>query len=109
MNPRKPIADLRLQGSPNLGRSLAYERADAEKPPLSAKQKTELEQLDALILQCMKCCRRGMTIRGKRNPAFANLDALTKIRQRILLNRDPATNDSEILAELDAVLGKAKN
>jgi len=109
MNPRTPISELSLSGSPNLRRALAREKADAEKPPLSAKQKTEIEKLDELIAQCMKCCKRGMTIKGKRNPAFANLDALTKVRQRILLNRDPQNEPSEIMSELDAALEKLRN
>jgi len=109
MNPRTPIADLKLSGSPNLARALKREKNDLDRPPLTQKQQTELEQIDALIMQCLKCCKRGQTRRGRRNPAFANLDALTKVRQRILARREPQESGADILDEIDRAMSGAKN
>jgi hypothetical protein len=93
-----------LEGSPNLGRALAREKADAEKTALSAEQRDEVKRLDELIQQAIKCCTRGMTVKGKRNPAFANLATLVKTRKQILESRGSAPSNADMLAEIDEVL-----
>jgi hypothetical protein len=81
LNPRKPIEELQLVGSPNLHRALKRQRADENTPPLTPEQETEITKLDGLIALAMRACKRGQTIRGRRNPAFQNLEALIKVRK----------------------------
>jgi hypothetical protein len=107
MNPRTPISDLKLTASPNLTRALKREKADAEKPPLSEAQKSELAQVDELIQQAFKACRRGQTIKRKANPAFRHLQVLFGLRDRILARRDPENQASEIMNEIDLALREA--
>jgi hypothetical protein len=86
MNPRKSIEELELQGSPNLGRSLKRLEAEKGQPaePLTESQQSEVAQLDELIAQSMRACRKGSTVDGKRNPAYANLALLVKTRKELI-------------------------
>lgn len=106
MNPRKTVAELKLECSNNLARTLGYEKRDQEKPPLTAEQHDEVKRLAELIQQAMKCCARGMTVKGKKNPAFANLQVLVNIRRELLASRIPPKkqSDSELLREADRLL-----
>jgi hypothetical protein len=110
MNPRTPIEELQLTGSPNLHRALKRQQADENTPPLTPEQESEITKLDGLIALAMRACKRGQTIRGRRNPAFQNLESLMKVR-KTLENRkiDPATASNRLLkeaTELLAGLGK---
>lgn len=108
MNPRTPISELRLQGSPNMRRALDREKADAERPPLTAAQQAELARIDELIDLAMKACKRGQTLRGRRNPSFANLELLTRVRAHLLAQRDkPDTQKDLVSAEIDDAITKA--
>lgn len=104
-NPRTEIDELRLQHSPNLGRALNREKAEAE--PLSPGVEREVEQIDALIAAAMKACKKGSTVRGRRNPAFANLASLIKSRDLLLRGkkRPTAKSANKILAEANELLG----
>jgi len=102
MNPRTPITELELTASPNLLRAKKREKADAEKPPLTPEQESELEQVNQLIAQALKCCRRGATFRGKKNPAFAILEGLVKVRKTLEARKpDPRSESARILREAD--------
>jgi hypothetical protein len=110
MNPRTPITQLELVGSPNLKRAREYAEKDAAKPPLTDTQRAEVEQLDILIQECFKACARGQTRRGKRNPSFANLQALVKTRKTIIEGRQlpPAEKTpQELVSEIDRMLATA--
>jgi len=107
MNPRTSIDDLKLQGSNNLKRALDRQRADRAKS-LSEEQKEELAQLDQLIALALRACRRGQTIKGKRNPSFANLELLTRVRSSIAARSDAAEKKGpSILGELDDAIKNA--
>jgi hypothetical protein len=81
MNPRAPLENLQLAGSPNLGRALKRQQEDENAPPLAPEQLSEIARVDELISLAMRACRRGQTIRGRRNPAFQNLIDLVKTRK----------------------------
>ena len=81
MNPRTPMGDLQLAGSPNLRRALKRQHEDENAPPLTQEQEGEISKVDALIALAMRACKRGQTIRGRRNPAFQNLESLLKVRK----------------------------
>lgn len=101
-NPRTPITELELTGSPNLGRALKRANEDA---PLTPAQRGELEQIDDLIQRALAACRRGQVVKGKRNPAFANLAILVRLRQTVSAGRDPEKKSTqELLAEVDRLL-----
>jgi|SRR5580704_6914935 hypothetical protein len=110
MNPRTPIEELQLTGSPNLHRALKRQQADENTPPLTPEQESEIAKVDALIGLAMRACRRGQTVRGRRNPAFANLESLVKVRKTLESRKiDPATASNRLLqeaTELLAGLGK---
>jgi hypothetical protein len=94
MNPRTPIEELQLTGSPNLHRALKRQQADENTPPLTPEQESEITKLDGLIALAMRACKRGQTIRGRRNPAFQNLEALIKVR-KLLEGRKGNTETTE--------------
>lgn len=104
MNPRKPIADLELAGSPNLRRAQKRKQADAEKPPLTIETKNEIAELNGLIQKAMRACRRGQTVAGKRNPAFGHLATLIKLRRVLSEGRMPMRPGEDLLAEVDQIL-----
>ena len=106
-NPRTPITELRLQASPNLGRALKREQADAEKT-LTPEAQSEVARIDHLIQKAMDACERGQTVHGKRNPAFAHIALLVKTRKAILeTKRAPEKQDTQdMLDEIDAQLAK---
>jgi hypothetical protein len=81
MNPRTPIEELQLAGSSNLRRALKRQKADESTVPLTPEQESEITKLDGLIALAMRACKRGQTIRGRRNPAFQNLESLIKVRK----------------------------
>jgi hypothetical protein len=83
LNPRTTIEDLQLAGSPNLRRALKRQQADENAPPVTPEQEGEIAKIDALIAKAMNACRRGQTIRGRRNPAFQNLESLIKVRKLV--------------------------
>jgi hypothetical protein len=105
-NPRTPISELLLTGSPNLRRALDREKAEADAPALTLEAKSEVEKLDALIAQALKCCKRGATFRKKTNPAFAQLSSLMKCRDLLLRGKkDPSKKSAqEVLQEADKML-----
>ena len=109
-NPRTPLDELRLQNSPNLRRALERERAEGqEAAPLTEEQKTEVSKLDALISQAMHACRKGQTVKGKRNPAFANLALLVKTRKELISGggkRKDKGKDKSPMEQLDEMLSK---
>ena len=102
---RTPISELKLQGSPNLGRALKREK-DAR--PLTADEQNEVRQLDELIQQAMKACRRGCTVRGKPNPAFNQLAQLVKTRAKLLAGKK-VTDDTSPMAEINRLIERATN
>lgn len=108
MNARKSLNDLRLAASPNLGRAIKL-RADDAKKILSERQRVLLAEIDTLISKSVKACHKGQSLRTKRNPAFANLSELLRIRDRILAQRDEKKSGEEMLLELDGLLGKDTN
>ena len=70
-------------------------------------QRDEVAQVDELIGECLRSCARGQTRRGKRNPAFANLESLVRVRRRIVegkaLPEEKGTVGARALAEADAL------
>lgn len=105
-NPRTDINELMLQGSPNLRRALHREKADESGPALTPEQLSEIEKLDELIALAMKACRKGSTLRGKRNPAFQNVATLIKARDLLTKGRKPAKKSAQqILADADKIMG----
>lgn len=108
MNPRTPIEELRLTGSPNLRRALKREAADANTPVLPEEQQSEIAQLDALIQKALHACKRGQVFKGKRNPAFANLKTLVQLRKLLTNSRSDLKQQSteEILAEANKLMGR---
>ncbi|HXX20520.1 MAG TPA: hypothetical protein VEJ46_14040 [Candidatus Acidoferrum sp.] len=105
-NPRTEISDLLLQNSPNLARALRREKDDAS-VTLTPEQQSEVEQLDELIAAAMRACKKGSTVGGKRNPAFANLQALVRTRDMLLKGRRATAKSSkDLLAEADRLLGR---
>jgi hypothetical protein len=81
LNPRTAIEELELAGSPNLPRALKRKQVDEIALPLTPEQESEIAKIDALIGKAMNACKRGQTVRGRRNPAFQNLEALIKVRK----------------------------
>jgi hypothetical protein len=110
MNPRTPIGDLQLAGSANLRRALKREEAEKSAPMLTPEQESEIARVDELISLAMRACRRGQTVKGRRNPAFQNLESLMKVRKTLEGRKiDPATASNRLLkeaTELLAGLGK---
>lgn len=104
MRERTPLDLLELQGSPNLRRSLKREAAEAS-ATLAPETRSEIEQLNELIAQAMRACKRGHTFRGKPNPAFEHLTKLVKTRDVLTKGKKPAKTAREILAEANAALG----
>jgi hypothetical protein len=110
MNARTPIRDLQLAGSPNLPRALKREQTEKNALPLTAEQENENENIDALIALAMRACRRGQTVRGRRNPAFANLESLVKVRKTLESRKiDPATASNRLLKEATELLAGLGN
>jgi hypothetical protein len=107
MNPRTDVKVLELQGANgNLRRALKRESAEAEAPAISPDVKSEIEELNALIAQALKCCRRGATYKKKSNPAFRQLESLIRCREMLRKGRPPGKKSAaEILADADRVLG----
>ena len=104
-NARTPLDDLQLQGSPNLRRALQREEAEENAPPLTAAQQSELDELTQLISLAIKACRRGSTVKGRRNPAFANLASLIKSRDVLTRGRKPGKKSTQqLLADADKLL-----
>jgi hypothetical protein len=91
MTERTSLEDLKLQGnSSNLQR--AQKRIAREKVQtlsVTADRKSEIAQLDELIAQALKTCRKGQTRNKKANPAFANLASLVKTRTLLLRGEKP--------------------
>jgi hypothetical protein len=110
LNARTQIADLQLAGSPNLRRALKREEEEKNAPQLTQEQASEIACVDELISLAMRACRRGQTIRGRRNSAFQNLESLVKVRKALESRKiDPATASNRLLkeaTELLAGLGK---
>jgi hypothetical protein len=105
-NPRTPIDELQLQGSPNLRRAFARQDAEMNAPPLSPETKSEIEEIDALIAQALKCCKRGATFRKKSNPAFRQLESLIRSREVLLKGHTPRKKSAaDVLADADRILG----
>jgi len=103
-NPRTPIDELELAGSPNLLRAQKRVKADAN-VVLTPEAKSEIERLTELIARAMKCCHRGQTVDGKPNPAFQNLAALIRSRELLYKGRKPGRKSAaEILAAADEML-----
>lgn len=105
MNPRKELSELHLAGSQNIGRALKREAAERDALPLTLEQESEIAKVDGLIAKAMSACKRGQIFRGRRNPAFQNLEALVKVR-KILESRkiDPSTANNRLLTEANALL-----
>jgi hypothetical protein len=104
-NPRTPLDELMLSGSPNIGRALKREKAETD-VTLTPDQRSEIEKLDELIALTIKACKKGSTKRGRRNPAFQNLSVLVKTRDLLLKGRKPSKRSTqEILAEADKMMG----
>ena len=99
-----PIDELELSGNvSNLNRALKRRKNAV---PLTESQKTEVAQLDALIAQAMKCCKRGHTFRHEKNPAFQNLALLVKTRETLLKGKAPYKKSAkEIMNDVDKLLG----
>jgi hypothetical protein len=109
MNQRTPIEDLQLTGSPNLGRALKRQQADDNAPSLTPEQESEITKLDVLIAKAMNACKRGQTIRGRRNSAFQNLESLIKARKLLegrKVNTD--TTGKRALQEAQELFGKLR-
>lgn len=105
MNARTPIADLHLAGSPNISRALKREESEKNAPPLTPEQESEIEKVDALISKAMAACKRGQIFRGKRNPAFQNLEALVKVRKTLESRKiDPSTASTRLVREATELL-----
>jgi len=104
MRERTSIEELELTGSPNLLRAKKREAAEAS-ATLAPETHTEIEQLNELIAQAMRACKRGHTFRGKPNPAFEHLTKLIKARDVLTKGKKPAKTAKEILAEANAALG----
>jgi len=100
MRERTPLEDLKLQGSPNLRRSLKRDEAEAN-APLAPEAQTEIAQLDELIARAMSACRRGMTFRGKPNCAFDHLTKLIKARDLLTKGKRPKKSTADVLADAD--------
>jgi len=110
MNPRKSLSELQLSGSPNLSRVTRYAAKDAAKT-LTDGQRAEVQKLDALIEETLLACTKGQTRRGRRNPAFTNLQTLIKSRKMIIEGKTlppapPSVQDME--AEIDELLAANK-
>jgi len=104
--PRTNLAELELTGSTNLLRSRKRMAEEAARPPLSPEAKSELMQINTLIQLAIKGCRHGQSFKGKRNPAYSNLEALVRIRRLLQGGSSAETTKSteEILAEADALM-----
>jgi len=105
MNPRSSVEDLQLAGSPNLRRALKREEVEKNTPPLTPEQESEIARVDELIALAMRACKRGQIFRGKRNPAFQNLEALVKVRKALESRKiDPATARNRLVKEATELL-----
>jgi len=105
MNPRKEISELQITGSPNLLRALKREAAERDASPLTQEQQSEISRIDELITIAMRACKRGQIFRGKRNPAFQNLEALVKIRKALESRKiDPAAASNRLIKEATELL-----
>jgi hypothetical protein len=109
MRQRTPLAVLELQGSGNIARFNAREKAEKDAPPLPPDRKAEIEQLDGLIAKCMKACAKGSTRNKKGNPAFGQLAILVRVRAQLTHGHvAPEDNAADVIAAADAMLfGKA--
>jgi len=109
MNPRTSIEDLELTGSSKLRSAIKRQQQDADAPPLTPEQESEISKLDGLIAQAMKACAHGSTFRGKRNPAFANLAELVKVRKMLEGRKvDPAVEGQRVLREAKELFADMK-
>jgi hypothetical protein len=101
---RTPIEELELGGNTsNLNRALRRKQAEI---PLTPEQKTEVSQLNELIAQAIKTCRKGHTVRGQKNPAFSNLVNLVRTRELLLKGKAPSKKSAQDLVdEMDKLLG----
>jgi hypothetical protein len=109
LNPRTPIEELELAGSPNLARALKRKQADENALPLTSEQESEIAKIDALIAKAMNACKRGQTVRGRRNSAFQNLESLIKVR-KLLEGRkvNTETTGQRALKEVQELFAKLK-
>jgi hypothetical protein len=103
---KKTVAEVRLTGnSSKLPAQELRDRKAEENAPMSLEAQDEAEMLNRLIKKAFSACGRGQTIRNKRNPAFANLAALLKMRAHVLAQpRKPATAE-DALKSIDKMLG----
>lgn len=85
-------------------------REEAERAKLTDDQRSEVAKLDALIADAMKACTRGQKIRGRRNPAFQNLQVLVRARKLIFDTKRPKSQASteEAIAKIDAMIAEAE-
>lgn len=109
-NPRTPIETLRLQGGANLARALRREKADAAGKAPTGDHSELIEQIDQLLAQTIKSCKRG-NIRHKRsNPSFNHLKILLEVRAALVATSAPEKkSDRQIVAECGALLKKVAN
>jgi hypothetical protein len=109
--PRKPIREILLAGNPgNKSKAEIAERLAEEQEELAVAASDERQQLDLLIAQTIVACKRGQTIDGRRNPAFANLRVLLKCREMLENNRPPKTTlekTADVLAKSRALMAEA--
>jgi hypothetical protein len=100
--PRKSIEEIMAAGNPSkLTTAQLAQRAAEEKAPLTIEQRTELQRLDDLIAKAMRACEHGQTHRGRRNPAYANLALLMKLRSHVLTQKRPPKSGEDILKEAE--------
>jgi hypothetical protein len=102
---RTSIEMLKLQGSSNLLRALKREKADATGKPSTGDHSEEIKELDGLILQAMKACRKGHVRNRKANPAFQHLALLIRCRAELAATTAPVKkSDGQVIAEADRML-----
>jgi hypothetical protein len=106
-NPRKSLAELRAEGSPNVLRSVRREIDEQSAPPLDAETKSEIAQLDVLIQKVMKACAHGSTFRKKANPAFAQLHLLIRARDLLLRGKARPAKLADAQEEVNEFLAAA--
>jgi hypothetical protein len=103
--PRKSIDQIELDGNSGNLTPLQIANRRAEKDaPLTLEKRTEIQRLDDLISKAMHACSRGQTVRGKKNPSFANLSVLVKLRSHMLTQKREPADAEEVLAEFESLM-----
>lgn len=86
--PQKSLVEMELTGAieklPHAERERRRRAASAGPRLPTPSEQQEIDAVTELIKKAVAACRRGQTLGGKANPAFANLATLIKARRSLV-------------------------